>query len=396
MAAERLRFWDQAIAKYTEELAIEPDNLDAELRLARDYREVHNYDEAKRFLDRATRDHPLSSEPLAELGDLEIELQSYRSAAEHLRAAVALTPEDEGSRIRLAVAYKGEGDVADALEELDKTIARNGQNVLAHYERAQIYADRNQNDAAQRDAEKAAEMGPNADAGRLLLAKILLRPRDGDSPIDMDKRCEEAIVVLEPLWLENTSNSEALFLISRANQCAGRDADANKAMAEFETASKNERTTKENQTEAEHLVQQANDAAMENDLHGALDFLRQALEKEPNYGAAYSQLAKLYYSAGDMDKANEAADKALELDPYQPDFLYVKGKILEKHGRLDEALGAFQRATLVNPKESDAFFEMGVIYQQRHDREKAVAAYRKAVELSPDDADYRKALEALK
>jgi len=391
--AARLRLWDNAIAKYREELSIEPHNLSAQMGLAEAYREVHNYQEAKRVLERATAEHPKSEEPLATLGDLDIELQTYSAAVEHLRRAVALNPADEWAQIRLAVAYRSKGDSSAALEELNKVLVHNRQSALAYYERAQIYSDRNENDAAQRDAEKAA-LGSNP--GLLLLAKILLRPRSGDTSADAAKRCEEAVLALEPLWLQDTNDSEALFLISRANQCAGHDADAQKALAEFEVASKNDRATKENQTAAKHLVQQANEAAMKNDFQGALDLLQQALEKDSTYGAAYSQLAKLYYSAGRIDEASEAIGKALERDPYQPDFLYVEGKILERQRKLDEALAAFERATLVNPRESDAFFEMGAIYQQRNDRAHAMEAYRKAVALSPDDPDYRKALAALK
>jgi tetratricopeptide (TPR) repeat protein len=166
-------------------------------------------------------------------------------------------------------------------------------------------------------------------------------------------------------------------------------------LAEFEASSKNDRETKENQTQAKHLVQQANELALKNDFAGSLDLLQQAIAKDATYGAAYSQLAKLYYSAGDIDKANAAISQALERDPYQPDFLYVQGKIFEKQGKLEEALGAFERTTTVNPKESDAFFEMGLIYQQRGDNEHALAAYKKAATLSPDDPEYQRALTAL-
>lgn len=394
-SAVRLGFYADAIDKYQQALAIFPRNVDAEMGLAEAYRSVHNYEEAKNILERAAREHPKNPEPLAELGDLEMEFQTYGAAVRHLRALVALVPDDEVARVQLAVAHKAKGDVTAALSELDMVLSRDPRNALAHFERAQIYSDRNQNDAAQRDAEKAVELGANA-AGRLLLAKILLRSPAGDSSPELSERCEEAIVALDPLIIEGTNDSQTLFLLSRAYRCAGRPEDAEKSLAEFETASKNDRATKENQTEAKHLVQQANDAAMKNDFQGALDLLQQALAKDPTYAAAYSQLAKLYYSAGDVEKASAAISQALARNPYQPDFLYVHGKILEKQGKLDEALAAFEQTALVNPKESDAYFEMGAIYQQRNDREHALAAYKKAVELSPDDADYRKALAAMK
>ena len=192
-----------------------------------------------------------------------------------------------------------------------------------------------------------------------------------------------------------SKDSETLFLLSRAYQCAGNSEEGQKTLAAFEASSQNDRTTKENQTQAKHLVQQANELALKNEFAGSLDLLQQAIALDPTYGAAYSQLAKLYYSAGDIQKASDAIAQALERNRYQPDFLYVQGKVFEKQGKLDEALAAFQQAALVNPKESDAYFEMGAIYQQRNDRAHALAAYKKAAELSPDDPDYRRALAAL-
>jgi tetratricopeptide (TPR) repeat protein len=394
-AAARGGQFADAIAKYQQALEISPRNADAEVGLAQAYRAVHNYEEAKSVLERSAHEHPKNAAPLVVLGDLEIELQTYAAAVRHLNAALALKPEDDSVRIWLAVAYKSKGDVPNALAELAKVLARDPKNALAYYERAQIHADRNENVAALRDAQRAVDLQPNP-AGRLLLTKVLLRPALGEVASDGVKRCARATETLEPLMPERASDSETLFLLSRAYQCAGQNEQAEKALAEFETSSKNDRATKENQTEAKHLVQQANDAAMKNDFQGALDLLQQALAKDPTYAAVYSQLAKLYYSAGDVEKASDAISQALARSPYQPDYLYVSGKILEKQGKLDEALAAFQQTALVNPKEADAYFEMGVIYQQRNDRERALAAYKKAVELSPEDADYRKALAAMK
>ena len=387
--------WAAAIAKYDEALRISPRNLSAEIGLAQAYRGVHNYDEAKRVLERAHAEHPQSAVPLAALGDLDIELQIYDAAIAHLRAALALAPSDVESRNRLAVAYQAKGDSESAFSQIAKVLARDPMSALAYYTRAKIYSDKNQDGAALPDALKIVELQPQNPRGRLLLGKILLRAPQSEAPEQTKERCKRAIATLEPLLQTSADDSETLFLLSRAYECAGASEQAQKMLAEFEASSKNDRETKENQTQAKHLVQQANELALKNDFAGSLDLLQQAIAKDATYGAAYSQLAKLYYSAGDIDKANAAISQALERDPYQPDFLYVQGKIFEKQGKLEEALGAFERTTTVNPKESDAFFEMGLIYQQRGDNEHALSAYKKAATLSPDDPEYQRALAAL-
>jgi tetratricopeptide (TPR) repeat protein len=308
------------------------------------------------------------------------------------------------ARNRLAVAYKAKGgaaDVAAALEQVAKVLARDPKNALALYTRAEIYTDQNRDGLALPDAEEVVELQPQNPRGRALLGKILVRAPAGAAPEEITARCGRAVVALEPLVnvigvaASAAADSETLFLLSRAYRCAGQDEKAAATLEEFERSSQNDRTTKENQTQAKHLVQQADDLAMKNDFAGSLAALQQAIAMDATYPAAYSQLAKLYYSSGEIEKASDAIGQALARAPYHPEYLYVLGKILEKQGKLDDALAAFQQTVLVNPKESDAYFEMGWIYQQRGEREKARAAYAKAVEISPYDPDYKRALAGL-
>jgi tetratricopeptide (TPR) repeat protein len=388
-----------SIAAFQEALRIAPHNLTAELGLAQGYRAVRNNEEAKRVLERAIREHPKSPEPLAAIGEFEIQQQTYDAAIGHLKASLALAPANAETRNLLAAAYKAKGDLPSALAELGKVLARDPNNALAHFLRAEIYSDQNKDALALPDAQKVVALQPQNLRGRTILGKILLRTPEGASQGEISKRCSEAVAALEPIAESEaqakTASSETLFLLSRAYRCAGQAEQAEKTAAEFESASQQERSAKENEAQANHLVQQANDAALTNDFQGAVNLLQQALAKDPNSGAAYSILAKLYYSAGDLDKASEAISEALVRGPHHPDFLYVQGKILEKQGKSDEALASFEQTTLINPRESDAYFEMGAIYQQRNDRPRAIAAYKKAVEISPDDPDYRKALASV-
>jgi tetratricopeptide (TPR) repeat protein len=404
-AAVAGRFVD-AIADYHEALRIAPRNVDAEIGLAQAYRGVRNFDAAKQMLEQARRQHPKSAAPLEMLGDLDLELQTYDAAIAHLTTALAFAPANVDARNRLAVAYKAKGGAADkanALEQIAKVLARDPQNALALYTRAEIYADQNRDELALLDAEKVVELQPQNSRGRALLGKILVRAPAGAGPEEVARRCGRAVLALQPLMnaagtsasAPASGDSETLFLLSRAYRCAGQDEKAAATLEEFEKSSQNDRTTKENQTQAKHLVQQADELAMKNDFAGSLAVLQQAIAMDATYPAAYSQLAKLYYSAGDIEKASDAIGQALERAPYHPEYLYVQGKIFEKQGKLNDALGAFQRTVLVNPKESDAYFEMGAIYQQRGERAKALAAYEKAAEISPDDPDYKRALAGL-
>src|SRR5208337_1578361 len=61
-----------AIVMYQEALRIAPQNMPAEIGLAKAYRGVPKFEEAKRILERSSREHPKGAEPL---GDREPRLQ---------------------------------------------------------------------------------------------------------------------------------------------------------------------------------------------------------------------------------------------------------------------------------------------------------------------------------
>lgn len=385
----------EAIASYQEALRLSRHNLKAEMGLAAAYRAVRNLEEAQVVLERAIREHPSSPSPLALLGDIEIELQTYDAAINHLRASLARNPSDNETRNRLAAAYKAKGDPTNALAQLDKVVARDPSNALAYYLRAEVYSDQNDDAKALPDAEKVLKLQPENPSGRAALGKILLRTPPSATPEQVKSRCARAAKVLSPLLDTPHLRSESLFLLSRAYQCAGQAEDAKKTLIAFEAVSQQERSAREGEQRSLHLVLDAEDRALKNDPKGALDLAQQAIEKDPSNGAAFSLMAKIYFSSGDLLKAEDAISKALNIGPNHPDFLYVQGKIFAREGKLDDALASFRQTALVNPKESDAYYEMGLIYKQRDDTALALAAFQRAVELSPDDPDYRRALASI-
>jgi tetratricopeptide (TPR) repeat protein len=376
--------WDKAIEAYKQALVLAPRSEDAEMGLADAYRQVFNYAESRRLLDDSCRRHPRSAAPLIARGELEIERQHYESAIADLARALAIDPSSLKARLDLAAACRSKGDSAKALIHLDRAIARAPQNALAHYLRASIYDDRNDDVRALPDAEKVVQLQPENTLGRLLLAKILLRKQD----------CSRVVDLLKPLAGAPQEESQTLYLLGRAYQCSGQADLAQQTLASFAEASQQDRLAAENRTQALHLVEQAGELARQNQPGPALDLLQQALAKDPSNGGAYTLLAKILYSAGEVEKAHDAIRRALEIRPFHPDSLYVLGRILEKEGKPEEALQAFAQTVAVNPSEADAYYEMGAIYQKQGDRIRALAALKKAVELAPDDADYKQALAA--
>jgi Flp pilus assembly protein TadD len=128
--AKQERF-PEAIALYQRALILAPRNEPAEIGLSDAYRGVHNYEEARAILQTARRQHPKSVAVLSALGSLEIEAESYDTAIEALRGAVALAPDDAPLRNLLGTAYLSKGQSTAALVEFEKVLARDPANQLA-------------------------------------------------------------------------------------------------------------------------------------------------------------------------------------------------------------------------------------------------------------------------
>ena len=160
----------------------------------------------------------------------------------------------------------------------------------------------------------------------------------------------------------------------------------------------------------------------------AIDYFQQAIQKDPNYAAAYSGLADSYCWLGffgalppneAMPKARQAALKALALDDtladahtslayvkalYEFDFpgaerefqhaIQLNAGDFEAHfgygityfaplGRMDEALRELKLARDLDPLSPIGTTYLGLAYLFAGNRAEAIAQYKKALELDP-------------
>jgi tetratricopeptide (TPR) repeat protein len=374
----------EAIEAYREALVLQPTNETIEVALAETYRRVHNDEQARTILSVVRRKHPHSVAVLRALGSLEMDAQAYDSALEVLRTAMKVAPADRDLRSLLATTYLKKGDSASALRELGIVLSRDPNNGMARFLRAGIYADSGENEKAAVDAEKVVTAKPEYLPAKTLYAKVLVRLND----------CRKAVETLDPSAQRQTLDSDSLFLLASAYDCDGQKAQAAAVRAEFEAASRAQHEKTENHVQSLHLVEQANALAIQNKLTEAQELLQQALEKNPENAFAYSQQAKICFSLHQRQLAKQLIERALSIQPYQPDFLFVSGVIEASEGNLDLAMTRFHSVTAINPAEADAYYEIGKIWMQKDDRAQASRAFRRASELAPDDSDYRRAVSS--
>ena len=119
-----------------------------------------------------------------------------------------------------------------------------------------------------------------------------------------------------------------------------------------------------------------------------------AVQKDPGYALAYAAISRCHLYLGQWDmiapeemgqKAEEAAKKALDLEPDLPDAHVVMGWVLRDppYHDLDGARKEFSRALELNPSLPAAHLSYSDFSILTHQPEEARRAARRAVELDP-------------
>ena len=144
--------------------------------------------------------------------------------------------------------------------------------------------------------------------------------------------------------------------------------------------------------------------AIRNDLNGAVESLRKAVELFPNFGAAHYGLARTYERLGNKElsleefalydrnrnSAPEVRDKFLDevqvlsasvSDPLRP------GLELARQGKLGEAAAALEKALKTNRQLVDAHVRLVALYGQLGQPARAEEHFQEAVRLDPRNAE---------
>ncbi len=158
-------------------------------------------------------------------------------------------------------------------------------------------------------------------------------------------------------------------------------------------------------------------AAAEEFLDQALLILDDARRVDPNYHPIYNQRGLVYQYKGDLDKAEAAFKRALELasddpvvrynlaqvylsqgkldealdmlaqgvalDPSSAQLQLLYGKVLAVKGRLAEAEQALTRASELAPLNASTWLNLGQVHFLQKHYDKAIETLNKAVELDP-------------
>ena len=137
---------------------------------------------------------------------------------------------------------------------------------------------------------------------------------------------------------------------------------------------------------AEDLCRQGYSFSINGEDQKALQFFRQAIEKDPKNTMAWNGLGYCHVGLNNPNAAIKAYQQAIKTDPADAALHFNLANYYIKLGRQQEAIDSYQRVISLNPTFERAYFRLGVIYTQLGRLDEGKAAFEKVIRLNPDAA----------
>jgi tetratricopeptide (TPR) repeat protein len=115
----------------------------------------------------------------------------------------------------------------------------------------------------------------------------------------------------------------------------------------------------------------------------ALEDFQNAVEINPNYLEAHSNLGLALLQEGQMDEAVAHFKKASEIAPNSLTTHYNLGVALFKNGELDEAVAQYRKALEINPNSLETHYNLGLIFFKKRQLDEAITQFLEVLRLKP-------------
>jgi tetratricopeptide (TPR) repeat protein len=148
----------------------------------------------------------------------------------------------------------------------------------------------------------------------------------------------------------------------------------------------------------------ANTVLQQQKFKEALDGYQQLLELTPGNATVWSNIARANAMLSNWDKAREAAQKAVSLDPSLAPFAkqiegwgnYTKGQEYLNQKEFPKAVEVLTKAVDNDPTNADAFYALALAYGHQKKYAEAIQSAEKALKIKPDDPEFQNVVKILK
>ena len=119
-------------------------------------------------------------------------------------------------------------------------------------------------------------------------------------------------------------------------------------------------------------------------LDAAIAEQRNLVSVRPSDAGVWNDLGNLLVLSGDLDEADSAYGRALELDPASVQARFNLGLLRQQRGDLDGAVAEYSELLELEPRHARAHYQLGAAYEAQGQRELALDRYADAFTIDPE------------
>jgi hypothetical protein len=119
-------------------------------------------------------------------------------------------------------------------------------------------------------------------------------------------------------------------------------------------------------------------------LENALVAQRALALEQPEDARVFNDLGNLLVLAGELDQAEAAYSRALELDPTKVSTRFNLGLLQQQLGRFRDALEQYRAVLDIDPYHAWSYYQMGTLFDHWREDDLAVKYYAEAFSLDPE------------
>jgi tetratricopeptide (TPR) repeat protein len=329
---------------------------------------VEAYESAVRKFGSATAPNALVARE--KLGRANLARKAFKEADAALSPVFRADPDGkvvQGIVLLMAQVSEGLGNNREAINYLERAIAKDRNNVEAYARLADLYAKTGQGDKANATQKKLVSLDPNNPAIHLSLGEYHLK----------GQKYTEALSSFQRSFTLQTSAEAAVGMMVSAWNLKRLDLARDAA----ESALRVDPSLKEPQLMLSRIYM------AEKDYRAARSVLLPLLKTETNDLGLWRDLAECSEKTGDVQVLADADKRIIALDPKDIPSRVRVAKAAEKSGDLKTAYEVFNQLATLQPKDADIQKSLYEIAIKQKNNPAASAHLKTLLTLRPNDAE---------
>ena len=332
--------WDEAIHEYEAALRIRPGDAEPHFGLGATYAEQGRIAEAIQQFQVALQIRPDFTDARYNLAAACLQQRLWREAARQFHFILQkIAPDDGGAHLGLGLAYKGLGQLEDAVQQFQVVLLLDPEMGEVHYALAEVTMEQGDLHIALHEAERAFQLGYEPAGPLAEQIRALLPPEPAEQlPEFIRKRLKPAL------------KARAAAKPEKAPKATTKAEEPPKAERKRAKEKREKKPGEENgpaqaldrYNEAQTHFRQAMVFRKQAQWELVIEELEEALRINPSFASAHIELGKVYARTRDWDKAIRQFTDIVRIRPEYATVHFYMGLVYLEQSRWQEAAHKFQ------------------------------------------------------